>query len=123
MDILKYIEKDAEYRTIGEGKKNQDPNTGNIPDSQEKKQVSNYLSSIDYEGADQLFKSLSKRHDELKKELYAFYVCARSFNKDTVEYAKLYEVHLSIASQIYIINNELLPSLGEKLQDTNSKTR
>ena len=70
MDILKYIEKDVEYRTIGEGKKNQDPNTGNIPDSQEKKQVSNYLSSIDYESADQLFKSLSKRYDE--RIIYCF---------------------------------------------------
>lgn len=123
MDILKYIEKDVEYRTIGEGKKNQDSNTGNIPDSQEKKQVSNYLSSIDYESADQLFKSLSKRYDELKKELDALCVCAASFNKDTVEYAKLFEVQVSIGTQMYIIYNELLPSLGEKLQDTNSKTR
>jgi len=123
LDVLKYVETDAEYRTIGEGKKNQDPNTGNIPDSQEKKQVSDYLLNIDYENANKLFELLSKRYDELKKEFDAFLVCSKSFNKDTVEYKKLFSVQVSIGSQLYIIANELLPSLSQKLQDTKSKNR
>ena len=123
LDVLKYVETDAEYRTIGEGKRNQDPNTGNIPDSQEKMQVSDYLFNIDGESANKLFELLSKRYDELKKELDAYFVCSASFNKDTVEYKKLFSVQVSIGTQLYIINNELLPSLSKKIEDTKTKNR
>lgn len=109
MDVLNYIENDSEYRTVGEGKRLQDPNTGNIPHSQEHIQITEYIKSLNEAEKAKINDLLVSRLEELKKELDAFMTCSNSFRQGTVEFKRLFQVQVSIGSQLYIINNELLP--------------